>query len=184
MIRIADFWRGAISDDLQMAEAMRKAGLLAHAPRQGLLMTPVSCSWGQFLEFGMRQYRFVFLHDPRSWATAMAVLWAPPICLALATPALAAGSAAAWIALALGLALAEVRTRIRRSIERTLWPALGATHDALRWRAERLTRPIWWMTHALSAAGAPLSRSIAWAGIRYRVYGPQNVVIETREAPR
>ena len=183
-IRISDFWRGAISDDLQMAEALRKAGLLAHAPRQGLLMTPVSCSWAEFLEFGLRQYRFVFLHEPVSWATAMAVLWTPPVCLLLALPAFASGSLAAWSALAVGLGLGEARLRIRRSIERTLWPAVAATSEPRRWRAERLTRPIWWMAHALSAAGAPLSRKIAWAGIRYRVDSPQAVAIEAREAPR
>ena len=47
-IRLEDFWRGAISDDLQMAEALRQAKLLAHAPRQALLLTPVSCSWRGF----------------------------------------------------------------------------------------------------------------------------------------
>ena len=132
----------------------------------------------------MRQYRFVFLHDPKSWATATAVLWAPPICLVLALPVLVSGSIAAWIALALGIGLGETRLRVRRSIERALWPVVGASSDPGRWRAERLMRPVWWMVHALSAAGAPLSRRVDWAGIRYRVDRPQFVVIEAREAPR
>ena len=34
-IRIRDFWRGAISDDFQMAEALRQAKLLTHAPPRG-----------------------------------------------------------------------------------------------------------------------------------------------------
>ena len=56
-IRLRDFWRGAISDDAQMAEALRQAGLLAHAPRQGLLLTPVQCSWRGFLAFGVWAHR-------------------------------------------------------------------------------------------------------------------------------
>jgi hypothetical protein len=183
-IRLRDFWRGAISDDGQMAEALREAGLNAHAPRQGLLLTRVSASWADFFEFGIRQYRFVFLHQPRSWAAAAATLWAPPVCLALAIPGFLVGTPGPWVILAIGLALGEARLRIRRSIEQTLWPAEAATRDPGRWRKERLLRPVWWMAHALSAACAPLSRRIVWAGIRYRVDGPQRVVIEAREAPR
>ena len=183
-IRLRDFWRGAISDDVQMTVALREAGLTAHAPRQGLLLTPVACSWPDLLAFGVRQYRFVFLHEPWTWAVATAVLWAPPLFLTLAVPAFLSDSPAPWIVLAIGLGLAEARTRIRRSIERTLWPALPETRSARRWRIESLLRPVWWMAHAISAAGAPLSRRIDWAGIRYRVDGPQNVVIEARKPAR
>jgi hypothetical protein len=37
--------------------------------------------------------------------------------------------------------------------------------------------------HALCAAGAPLSRTIDSAGVRYRVAGPQNVIVELRGDP-
>jgi Glycosyltransferase like family 2 len=183
-IRLEDHWRGAISDDLQMAEALRQAKLLAHAPRQGLLLTPVSCSWRGFFAFGVRQYRFVWIHQPKNWAIALACLWAPPLCLALAAPSLIEGSAGAWAALALILALGEVRGRVRRGIQRALWPDLDGARDERRWRAERWLRPAWWLIHALSAAAAPLSRTIDWAGIRYRVNGPQSVIVERREEVR
>ena len=123
-IRLQDFWRGAISDDLQMAEALRQAGLLAHAPRQGLLLTPVACSWREFLSFGVRQYRLVWIHQPKSFAVALASLWTPPICFALAAPSLLQGAAWAWLAVAVIVALGEVRGRLRRGIERALWPNL------------------------------------------------------------
>ncbi len=184
-IRLKDFWRDAISDNSQMAEALRQAGLLAHAPRQGLLLTPVACSWREFFSFGVRQYRFVWIHQPKSFAVALASLWAPPVCLALAAPSLMQGAASAWLALALILALGEVRGRLRRGIERALWPDLaGGPRDRRRWLAERWLRPVWWLVHSLSAAAAPLSRTIDWAGIRYRVNGPQDVVIERRRDAR
>ncbi|HZZ60137.1 MAG TPA: glycosyltransferase family 2 protein [Roseiarcus sp.] len=183
-IRLEDFWRGAISDDSQMAEALRQAGMLAYAPRQGLLLTPASCSWREFFSFGVRQYRFVWIHQRKNWVIALACLWAPPLCLALAAPSLFEGSAGAWAALALILALGEVRGRLRRSLQRALWPDLGGPRDARRWQAERWLRPVWWLVHALAAAAAPLSRTIDWAGIRYRVNGPQDVIVERREAAR
>lgn len=181
-IRIRDFWSGAISDDLQMTEALRQAGLRSQTPRQALLLTPVSASWRSLLAFGVRQYRFIWLDRPTNWAIAVACLWTPPLCLALALPRFLAGSASAWAMLAVVLALGEIRGRIRRSIQNRLWPHVGDRKDRRRWRAERWLRPLWWLAHALCAAGAPLSRTIDWAGIRYRVNARQSVVIERRES--
>ncbi len=182
--RLRDFWRGAISDDFQMAAALRQAGLLAHAPRQGLLLTPVSCSWREFFSFGVRQYRLVWIYQPKNFAIALACLWAPPVCLALMAPSLVQGAAWAWLGLAFILALGEVRGRVRRSIQRALWPDLEGGRDERRWFAERWLRPVWWLIHSLAAAAAPLSRTIDWAGIRYRVNGPQSVIVERREGVR
>lgn len=182
-IRIRDFWRGAISDDVQMAEALRAAGLLAHAPRQGLLMTPASASWREAFAFGKRQYRFILLHRPRTWAVALAALWTPPVCFLLAAPALVMGSAGAWAPLAAIVACGEIRTRLRRSLQLALWPEIDGPQENRRWIVERLLRPAWWMLHAASAAAAARSRTIDWAGVRYRVDAPQSVTIERWEAP-
>ena len=182
-IGLKDVWRGAISDNSQMAEALRRKGLVAHAPRQGLLITPVACSWREFFEFGVRQYRFVFLHQPKNWAAAALCLWAPPVCIALAAPAFLHGSAIAWGALIFVLALGDLRSRLRRSLQRALWPEIVGPRDDRRWRVDRFLRPIWSLAHALCAAGAPLSRRVDWAGIRYRVDGPQAVTVERRARP-
>jgi hypothetical protein len=39
------------------------------------------------------------------------------------------------------------------------------------------------MIHAWSAAAAPRSRTISWSGIRYRMNGPQDIVVEARSDP-
>lgn len=181
-IRLADYWRGAISDDEQMAIALRQAGVLAHAPRQGLVLSPVACSWLGFLEFGVRQYRMVYLHNWGEWSVAVVVLWIPVGAFILLLPSLAAGVGWAWAALAALIGMAEIRTALRRSLQKALWNGLEGPRDDRRWRAERLLRPVWHLVHALSAAGAPLSRTIDWAGIRYRVNGPQDIVV-TRRSP-
>jgi hypothetical protein len=133
-IKLESYWRGALSDDQQMAAALRGANLVAHAPRQGLLLTPASCSWAGFVAFGVRQYRLIYIHQPGSWAIAFAFLWAPPVCLAVAAPRLADGSPLAWTALALILLFAEVRMRLRRGLQRALWPDVGGARDNRRWR--------------------------------------------------
>ncbi len=179
-IRIRDFWRGAISDDAQMARALREAGLLAHAPRQGLVLTPVSCSWWEFFAFGVRQYRFVYMHTPRTWVICALFLWAPIVCFAVAAPSLAKGSTLAWAAVALIVVLGEARIRMRRSLQKALWPDLGDPRDDRRWRVERLMRPVSHFIHAAAAVAAPFGRTIDWAGVRYQVDAPQSVIIERR----
>ncbi len=179
-IQIADYWRGAISDDAQMAIALRRAGFLAHAPRQGLVLSPIACSWRGFLEFGVRQYRLVYLHNWRDWAVALVVLWIPVVAFVLIAPSLAVGVVWAWGSLAVLVALAEIRPALRRSLQWAVWTGLAGPRDDRRWRAERLLRPVWHLVHALSAAGAPLSRTIDWAGIRYRVNTPQDIVVTRR----
>jgi hypothetical protein len=182
-IQVADYWRGAISDDLQMAKAVRDAGLVARAPRQGLLLSPVACSWPGLVAFGVRQYRLVYLHRPWSWAVALACLWAPLVFLALAAPTLVGVAPVAWTAIAALVVLGEIRAGLRRSVERVLWAELDGSRTARRRAIERLTRPLSHVLHALSAAAAPLSREIRWAGVRYRIDGPQAVTVERREAP-
>ena len=180
-IELKSRWIGAISDDLQLSAALRGAGVHAAAPRQGLLLTPVSVSWAGFFAFGVRQYRMVWIHQPASWAVAMACLWAPPTFLILSTPGLLSGRPGLWAGLAIVIILGDVRARLRRQIQAALWPEIGRTVDERRrWRADRLARPIWWLAHALCAAAAPMSRTVDWAGVRYHVAGPQNVVVERR----
>ena len=181
-IQIADYWRGAISDDAQMAIALRRAGFLAHAPRQGLVLSPIACSWRGFLEFGVRQYRFVYLHNWRDWAIAVVVLWVPIVAFVLIAPSLAAGAGWAWAALAALVALAEIRTAVAAQPSEGAVERTGRSARRPAMAAERLLRPVWHLAHALSAAGAPLSRTIDWAGIRYRVNAPQDIVV-TRRSP-
>jgi hypothetical protein len=184
-IKLRDYWRGAISDDLQLTAALRQSGIHAHAPRQCLLLSPVSSSWRQALTFGVRQYRLLWLHEPLTWAIALLVLWGPPVAIAAALPSLASGSLPAWTVVGVVAALGEARSRLRLRIQRALWPEVGATREeSVRWRVDRLLRPGWWLLHALCAAGAPLSRTIDWAGVRYWVRGPQDVTLERRSALR
>jgi Glycosyl transferase family 21 len=171
-------WIGAISDDLQLSAALRGAGIHAGAPRQGLLLTPVSVSWAGFFAFGVRQYRLVWIHQPASWAVVMACLWAPPAFLSLSAPGLLSGSPGLWAALAIVIILGDIRARLRRRIQSALWPQIGGAMDERRWRVDRFARPIWWLAHALCAAAAPMSRTVDWAGVRYHVKGPQNVAVE------
>jgi hypothetical protein len=168
-IDIEAWWDGAVSDDLQMTAALAAAGIRVHAPRQCLLLSPVSMSIPEVAAFGVRQYRLLRTHRPGLWAMAMTVLLLPPVALLANVPALAAGSVATWLGLAVILGLGETRTRLRQRIQAAIWGKAVAGDSRRRWAIDRWLRPIWWLLHAGCAAAAALSRTIRWAGVTYRI---------------
>ena len=181
-IDIRRYWEGAISDDAQMTRAFEKAGYEVHSPRQNLLLSPVAMSWSEALSFGRRQYRILWLHSPDLWAlAALGTLF--PIAAAIAALSMALqGSVLAIALIGVSLALGEVRYHCRRRIVFALWGEGTAAGLPMYWRVERWLRPIWWSFHALCVFSALGSRHIRWAGIDYRVRGPQDVEVSRTPA--
>jgi cellulose synthase/poly-beta-1,6-N-acetylglucosamine synthase-like glycosyltransferase len=176
-IDICRYWEGAISDDAQMTRAFKEAGYEVYSPRQNLLLSPVAMSWSEALSFGRRQYRIMLLHSPRMWALA-AVGTLFPIAAAIAALSMALqGSALATVLIGVSLVLGEVRYHCRRKIVIALWGEATAAGRANYWRVERWLRPIWWSFHALCVFSALGSRNIRWAGIDYRIRGPQDIEV-------
>jgi Glycosyl transferase family 21 len=175
-IDIRRYWVGAISDDAQMTRAFKEAGYEVYSPRQNLLLSPVALSWSEALSFGRRQYRILWLHSPGIWALAALGTFFP-IAAAIAALSMALqGSVLAIASIGVSLALGDVRYHCRRRIVTALWGEAAAGR-ANYWRVERWLRPIWWSFHALCVFSAPGSRHIRWAGIDYRVRGPQDVEV-------
>jgi hypothetical protein len=176
-IDIRRYWVGAISDDAQMTHAFKEAGYKVYSPRQNLLLSPVAMSWREALSFGQRQYRILWLYSPGIWALAALGTFFP-IAAAIAALAMALhGSVLAIVLIGVSLVLGEVRYHCRRRIVVALWGEATAAGLPMYWRVERWLRPIWWSFHALCVFSAPGSRHIRWAGIDYRVRGPQDVEV-------
>jgi cellulose synthase/poly-beta-1,6-N-acetylglucosamine synthase-like glycosyltransferase len=176
-IDIRRYWAGAISDDAQMTRAFKNAGYEVFSPRQSLLLSPAAMNWSEALSFGRRQYRIILFYSPLSWTLA-AVGTLFPIAAAITAMSMALqGSVLAIVLIGASLALGEVRYRCRRRIVIALWGEATAAGLPIYWRVERWLRPIWWSFHALCVFSALGSRHIRWAGIDYRVQGPQNVKV-------
>jgi cellulose synthase/poly-beta-1,6-N-acetylglucosamine synthase-like glycosyltransferase len=176
-IDIRRYWVGAISDDAQMTRAFEEAGYEVYSPRQNLLLSPVAMNWSEALSFGRRQYRILWLHSPDLWAlAALGTLF--PIAAAIAALSMALqGSVLAITLIGVSLVLGEVRYHCRRRIVIALWGEATAAGRATYWRVERWLRPLWWSFHAVCVFSALGSRHIRWAGIDYRVRGPQDVEV-------
>ncbi|HEX3494409.1 MAG TPA: glycosyltransferase family 2 protein [Methylocella sp.] len=176
-IDIRRYWAGAISDDAQMTRAFKEAGYDVYSPRQNLLLSPVAMSWSEALSFGRRQYRILCLHSPDIWALAALGTFLP-IAAGIAALSMALqGSVLAIVLIGVSLVLGEVRYHCRRKIVIALWGEATAAGHKNYWRVERWLRPIWWSFHALCVFSALGSRNIRWAGIDYRIRGPQEVEV-------
>ena len=176
-IDIRRYWAGAISDDAQMTRALKVAGYPVFSPRQSLLLSPVAMSWSEAFSFGRRQYRILWLHSHGIWALAALGTFFP-IAAAIAALSMALqGSVLAIVLIGVSLVLGEVRCHCRRRIVIALWGEATAAGLPIYWWVERWLRPIWWSFHALCVFSAPGSRHIRWAGIDYRVRGPQDVEV-------
>lgn len=181
-IDIAKYWRGAISDDLQMTRALNAAGCAIFSPRQSLLLSPIAMDWREALAFGQRQYRLMLTHAPTLWFFAAAVTLLPFLAACLAIILALQGQVAAIAALALSIGFGELRFLNRRRIVRSLWPETTGANLALYWRVERFMRPLWWSFHLICIFAALGSRRIRWAGIDYLIRGPQDVEVLGRNS--
>lgn len=180
---VGKYWRGAISDDLQMTRALDAAGCAIFSPRQSLLLSPVAMDWREAFAFGRRQYRLLLLHMPGLWLFAFLVTATPAIAACLAVILAVNSDALAITALAASAILGEVRFRCRYRIVSSLWPETKSANLARYWRVERWMRPLWWGFHLICVIAALGSRDIKWAGVAYRVRGPQDVDVLSRDSP-
>ncbi len=182
-IDIRKYWKGALSDDLQMTRALHDHGIRIFSPRQNLLLSPIAFDWTSAFAFGVRQYRLLYLHFPGLWCMAALLLLTPVLCCALALRLACTGDWIASFMLVLALACGEMRFRSRRRIAAALWGLDPAGFTGRTARVDRWLRPLWFGFHAACMVAAPWSRKISWAGIDYVVHGPQDVDIQRRPLP-
>lgn len=183
-IEIRKYWRGAISDDLQMTRALHAHGVKIYSPRQSLLLSPVSFDWPGAFTFGVRQYRLLYLHFPWFWGFALICLLTPVVSAGVAFALAMGGDTGAATVICFSAVCGEIRFRCRRRVAGALFGPQKAGYEALTGPVDRWLRPFWWTFHAICVLAAPLSREVHWAGIDYRIDGPQDVHASHRVPPK
>ncbi|HJS30824.1 MAG TPA: hypothetical protein VJ924_02435, partial [Alphaproteobacteria bacterium] len=99
----------------------------------------------------------------------------------LAILGVAHGSGWAAAALAFVVVCDQTRALIRRDIVRRLWGDAGLSELRVPLLLDRFATPVCLGLHAAIIASAAIGREIRWAGVRYRVDGPKNVVVLERD---
>lgn len=177
-IDIEKYWKGAVSDDLQMTRALHDHGIKIFSPRQSLLLSPIAFDWASATAFGIRQYRLLYLHFPGLWCISALLLLTPALSASFAVVRAYAGDWVALTMLVLALVCGEIRFRSRRRIAAALWGLDHAGFTGLTAGVDRWLRPLWFGFHALCLIAAPWSRKISWAGVDYILRNRQDVLVQ------
>jgi ceramide glucosyltransferase len=182
--RVPDFWSGAVSDDYALTRAIQAIDLeIVYVPTC-LVPSADTCGPRGLIEFTNRQIRITRIYSPGVFRMGivgysvfnLTFLWL--MARWLTTPWLGGGIESGllpfliWVTLYL-LAAVQADGRVRA--------ARGAIDDPSlerhRWLYV-LAPPLVALLYQWNMVGALLGRDIVWKGIRYRMLGPNQTVVD------
>lgn len=182
-LRIGDRLAGAISDDGIITRLLWERRLKVLTPGALLVVSPVRHSWASAFAFGRRQYMCVRWYMPKVWAAALVVIMLPIAGGAAAVVLLLKGDAVGFGALALGVALGQIRARLRASVFERIRGAEGrALYRRYAW-VDRALAPLWASFHGLCALASAFLNRVWWAGVLYEVRGRNATRVVKRLLP-
>jgi cellulose synthase/poly-beta-1,6-N-acetylglucosamine synthase-like glycosyltransferase len=165
-VRVAEFWKGSVSDDYELSRAVRSAGLrIAFAP--GALVPCVDhVSGGEFLRWARRQLVLTRVYQPRLWW--MGLVATASYCAAMAACIAAAiqGSIAGEYTLVAILFAGMLKGANRAALARRALPQYESWFKRYGWVHTwwvPLATWTWLATLIASARG----NAIEWRGNRY-----------------
>lgn len=174
-------WRGTISDDLQLTVVAQRQRCTIAAPREILLRSFVAA--GDFRGLASEAVRWMLMfriYMPTAFVIAMAVLSFTAIGWIAAVAATIGGLPGASRILIGAFALMALRTAARAVIVARLWGSAGLTENRRFLLVDPLISPLASLTSALCGCAALCTRRTTWAGITYRIDGPQRLTILAR----
>lgn len=179
-LEIAKNLSGSVNDDARISQLARRNGKIMRYVRSVAAPSPVDFNWASLLEFGRRQYFQLRIYQPMLWWMALLIPLIHLVSFSTCTVRLMLGET--WLLgyFAAVIALNLARTNVRRLYLAERFPD-GEADDL-----DRVVKGSWWMdpvvnlVHLLIIASSACGRAITWAGIRYRVTGPQQTDILKR----
>jgi cellulose synthase/poly-beta-1,6-N-acetylglucosamine synthase-like glycosyltransferase len=176
-------WQTALSDDLSLTYAVKKAGLkLAFVPAC-LVASYESTTLPRLFEFARRQFLITRVTRPWTWLFGLASTLFPVLGLwggtALAIYAAAADSDKFPLYLAVPLTFLACQVGRALFRQRMIAKMLEKDRDNLKisaW-ADVLLSWLWTILLLIFIISSAFGRTIRWRGIRYRLVGPTETII-------
>lgn len=183
--KVAEFWRGAVSDDFMMTRALRRAGRRIEFVPECLVPSESRMGAAEFFEFAHRQMILTRVYEPGLWARAFLAHWLSSLTLLYAlailviAPALAATRMTVATLICIALLLVALRGLLR-------W--LAAAEALPEWRP-RLVEQSWvWVVlaplvgflYAWCLLVSAFGRRIRWRGLTYQIVSPNQTRIARR----
>jgi cellulose synthase/poly-beta-1,6-N-acetylglucosamine synthase-like glycosyltransferase len=186
---IDTIWRTALSDDLSLSWAVKKAGLKVVFVPACMVASYESTTWGRLFEFGRRQFLITRVSYPRTWwfgfmAALFSVLglWGT---LGIAVYAAADGfnNLRFFFAVPVVFFLAQMgRAVLRQKMIMQLLKEASSAMRAARW-ADILLFWVWSLLLLGIIVSSAFGRTIRWRGIWYKLLGPtEAIVVEGKQS--
>ena len=169
--RVAEFWRGAASDDYRLTQAVRAAGLGIHYTPRAMVESGGACPAREFLSWATRQMIITRVYRPRLWWMGfLAHVW---YCGAMIAAAVVIAGGGVWAALILLLVVGPGmwRGELRRRAARLMFPGRAGWLRSHGWVYSWLAAPatwVWLLVFLLSL----FRKRIEWHGNIYELLGP------------
>jgi len=186
-LKVAERWRGTVSDDFTMTRVLHEAALPIKFVPQCLTPSFENCGFHELIEFTTRQLKITRAYAPHLWRAVLtgSLLFglgffggiALVVSRALMGLSFATSLILLLVILALGMMKSYLRLRAVRSVitDRGLRSFTTALAHLTLWPFASLL----FLCNALAAA---MSRRITWRGITYELKSPSETVIIRRES--
>jgi cellulose synthase/poly-beta-1,6-N-acetylglucosamine synthase-like glycosyltransferase len=179
-------WPKALSDDLSLSYAVKKAGMKVAFVPACLVASYEYTTWSKLFEFGRRQFLITRISAPRTWWFGLCSslysvlgLWAGA---ALAVYAATIGeknlplfTAVPILFFASQMSRAILRQRMISKLLNYDWPKMKAACAA-----DILFFWIWSLLLLFFIISSAIGRTIQWRGIRYKLLGPTETIVVGR----
>ncbi|MBI3666422.1 MAG: glycosyltransferase [Acidobacteria bacterium] len=173
--RVADYWRGAVSDDYRLTQAVRAVGLQIQFVPRAMVVSDDACTAREFLSWAARQMIITRIYRPALWWMGfVAHLW---YCGAMVAALLVIAAGNWWavpvllLVIVPGMWCGELRRRAAKLMFPNLAGWLGHYGSIYSW----LTLPATWIWLLVFLASL-FRRTIEWRGNTYVLLGPSQTL--------
>jgi ceramide glucosyltransferase len=182
-VGLDEIWPKALSDDLSLAYAVKKAGLKVAFVPACLAASYESTTWRQLLEFGRRQFLITRIYAPGTWWFAILAslysilgLWAGAA-LAVYAAAIQHKNTSLFIAVPVVFFAGQLIRAILRQemISKLLRKDLPRMKAAMA--ADILAFWVWSLLMLAFIISSAFGRTIRWRGIRYKLLSPTETIV-------
>jgi len=183
---IEKIWSRALSDDLLLSRAVKKAGMKVVFVPACLVASYTSTTWRELFEFGRRQFLITRISAPRTWWFALLTslysvlgVWGGAGLAVYAADEFLVSSFEFLVILAVPivfLARQLIQAILRQKmISRLLEKHLPQMKAAIS--ADILGFWIWPLLVLSLVLSSAFGRTIRWRGIRYKLLGPTEIIV-------
>ncbi|HCO95835.1 MAG TPA: hypothetical protein DIU00_18140 [Phycisphaerales bacterium] len=181
-------WPKSLSDDLSLSCAVKKAGLIVAFVPACLVASHEVTTWRKLFEFGRRQFLITRVSAPKTWwfglvSSLYSILgiWAGAG-LAIYAGAIQNENLPLFAAVPVVFFVSQLSRAILR--QRMAGKLLEREYRAMRvaYATDVLAFWLWSFLLLLFIISSAFGRTICWRGIRYKLLGPTETIVEGPQA--